>query len=135
MAKEAIRTWLRGKTMVLKNNRKEDFYERILIQLSIAVAKRNYTPPMNHQEKQKISDQPQKRFVKASKTSRFRIGMFRTTQPFACGLEEVIAEEAVIIHENIKINKPINKQKIKCQMKELQTLKQAIEKIENNILP
>ena len=135
MAKEAIRTWVRGKTMVLKNNRKEDFYESILIQLSIAVAKRNYTPPMNHQEKQKISDQPQKRFVKASKTSRFRIGMFRTTKPHYNGIEEIIAEEAILIHENIGINKPINKQKIKCHMTELQTLKEALEKIENNILP
>ena len=87
--------------MVLKHNRKNDLFEGILIQLAITVAKNNYTLPQNLQEQQHHNNKSPKRFVKASKTSRFRIGMFRTTQPFACGLEEVIAEEAVIIHENI----------------------------------
>ncbi|MFC1606867.1 hypothetical protein ACFL47_02760 [Candidatus Latescibacterota bacterium] len=109
-------------------------YVDILKQLTIAVAEKYYTSP-NILEQHSYITNPRKRFVKASKTNRFRIGMFRTTKPYPSGIEEIIAEDASIVHENNGFNKPINKQNIQCNMKELQNLKQAIEEIINNILP
>ncbi|MBT4484090.1 MAG: hypothetical protein HOC71_10495 [Candidatus Latescibacteria bacterium] len=109
-------------------------YVDILKQLTIAVAEKYYTP-QNILEQHSYSTNPRKRFVKASKTNRFRIGMFRTTKPYPSGIEEIIAENAVIIHENNRFDKSFSKQKIQCKMKELNDLKQAIEEIINNILP
>ncbi|MBT4483461.1 MAG: hypothetical protein HOC71_07270 [Candidatus Latescibacteria bacterium] len=125
-----------AKTMVLNKNSTEDLFGSILIELAKAVAKRNYTSQnIQHQRYDSNNSHNHKQFVKASQRSHFRIGMFRTTKPHICGLEEIIAEDASIVHEINQFNKPPRKQKIKCHMKELQDLKQAIEEIINNILP
>ena len=120
--------------MVLNQINQDDLFKGILMQLARAVAERNYMPP-NIREQHSNSNNPRKRFVKASQRNHFRIGMFRTTQQYYCGIEEIIAEDASIVHENIQFTKPIRKQKLQCKMKELQDLKQAIDEIINNILP
>jgi hypothetical protein len=120
--------------MIQNQITQDDTVKGILMQLATAVAEKYYTT-QTFQTQPSNRNNPRKRFVKASKTNLIRIGMFRTTKPYPSGLEEIIAEDAVIIHENNRFDKSFRKQKIQCDMKELQNLKQAIERIEYNILP
>ena len=78
-----------------------------------------------------------KRFVRSSKTGKFSIGLFRTTRNILgySNIEEIISEDAVIKHDNLRIARFRSTQEIKCQRKELWNLKQAIKAIHNNIMP
>ncbi len=59
MVLETIRTWLRGRTMVLNQINQEDLIGGILLQLAKAVAERNYEP-LNIQDQEHINNNPNK---------------------------------------------------------------------------
>ena len=81
-------------------------------------------------------NEEKREFIKSSKTGKFTIGLFRTTRPIPGynSIEEIISEDAVIKHEDIRFTR-VSTQGIKCQRKELWDLKRVIEEIEYNTLP
>ena len=101
------------------------------------VNKNSFWDNLSQNKTEAITMNEEKReFIKSSKTGKFTIGLFRTTRPIPgySSLEEIISEDAVIKHEDIRFTR-VSTQGIKCQRKELWDLKRVIEEIEYNILP
>jgi len=77
-------------------------------------------------------NEEKRQFMKSSKTGKFTIGLFQTTRPITgySSIEEIISEDAVIKHEDIRFARVRSTQEITCQHKELRDLKRVIEEIE-----